>query len=238
MPSPTMPNPTCPVCGGTRFGEHNGRPTAACAGCGSLERGRYLWMLLKRLGLPEAGSTVVHFAPERFLFARFSGRRDITYEAYDKFPEAYPYGENAVRPFDLCTDTGSIRSESCDLIIHNHVLEHVPCKVEDVLAELKRMLRPGGSTVFSVPFRGDETAEDLDPGLSGEERRARFAQADHMRIFGRFDFVRFLDRHLGGNCLVDPCDVGSREEMIAAAIPPFRAGEVSGNSLFHYRKPD
>ncbi|MEM9023365.1 MAG: methyltransferase domain-containing protein, partial [Bacteroidota bacterium] len=72
-----------------------------------------------------------------------------------------------------------------DLVICNHVLEHIP---DDRLAmrELFRVLKPGGQAILQVPIglTLEQTIEDpsiTDPA----EREVRFGQFDHLRIYGQ-----------------------------------------------------
>jgi SAM-dependent methyltransferase len=75
------------------------------------------------------------------------------------------------------------RDASFDLIICSHVLEHVQ---EDGMAmtELRRVLAPNGVAVVVTPQNpGGPTDEDpsvRDP----RERKARFGQSDHVRVYG------------------------------------------------------
>jgi SAM-dependent methyltransferase len=50
--------------------------------------------------------------------------------------------------------------ESFDLIMSSHVMEHVPDPWQ-ALAEVRRVLRPGGRYVFSIPWRKDPLVETL-----------------------------------------------------------------------------
>lgn len=82
--------------------------------------------------------------------------------------------------------------ESYDLIVCNHVLEHVD-DFRKALKEMYRILRPGGSFVCSFPM--DPTIELLDEDSSvqtEEERVKRFGQNDHLRVFG-MKADRFLE---------------------------------------------
>jgi len=72
-----------------------------------------------------------------------------------------------------------------DLIICNHLLEHVP---EDISAmkELYRVLKKPGKAILQVPIskKLDITYEDFsitDP----KQREASFGQFDHVRIYGQ-----------------------------------------------------
>jgi SAM-dependent methyltransferase len=70
-----------------------------------------------------------------------------------------------------------------DVIICNHVLEHIPDD-RTAMAELLRVLRPGGFAVLLVPdpHKLERTIED--PDAPPEERARRFGQADHVRLYG------------------------------------------------------
>lgn len=74
-----------------------------------------------------------------------------------------------------------------DLIVAYHVLEHI---VRDAaaMAEISRVLRPDGQAILEVPLGGEETDESsmLAPPA---ERAVRYGQPDHVRLYGRADFV-------------------------------------------------
>jgi SAM-dependent methyltransferase len=180
----------------------------------------------------------VHFAPETFFIEHFTGRADIRYRAYDKYPEFYMNEKVPVTEFDLCTDLGKLEAVSVDLIIHSHVLEHLPCTAEPVLENMKRLLKPGGVMLFSVPIHGDHSVEGIDPALTAGETEMRARQGEHMRSFGRSDFPVTLARILGGDCLVRQKDHFDLRELEQAAIPIARSGEPTGKSVFLYRKPE
>jgi SAM-dependent methyltransferase len=207
-----------------------------CVGCGSLERGRYQWLVLqKRVVLP-AGAVIGHFAPERFFMDHFAGRRDVTYLAFDKHPRHYRHAEIEVRELDLCTDMETLPSASFDLLLHSHVLEHLPCEVAPVLRHMKRLLKTGGVMLFSVPIDGEFSSEGVDPPKSAEELSMRQRQGDHLRIFGRRDFPEKLAGILESDCLVRQKDVFTEDELMAAHVPIARKGEPTGKSVFLYRK--
>jgi ubiquinone/menaquinone biosynthesis C-methylase UbiE len=93
----------------------------------------------------------------------------------------YPYASNVIRA-DL-TDI-SLQENSVDLVICNHVLEHVP---DDALAmrELHRVLKPGGIAILQVPISTKLKLTDEDHRItSPEQREKRFGQYDHVRLYG------------------------------------------------------
>jgi Methyltransferase domain len=231
-----MPRATCPICKGGVFGVFNHRPRAICETCGSLERGRYQWLVLQKYISLKPGSVVVHFAPEAFFMAHFSQQPDIHYRAYDKYPKFYRNEKVPVAELDLCTDLHRLDPGSVDLIIHSHVLEHLPCMAEPVLENMKRLLKPGGVMLFSVPICGDVSVEGIDPALTTEETEMRARQGEHMRSFGRVDFPVTLTRIFGSDCLIRQKDHFDLLELEQANIPIARSGEPTGKSVFLYRK--
>jgi SAM-dependent methyltransferase len=62
------------------------------------------------------------------------------------------------------------------------------------LAEIRRVLRPGGWAMLAVPIaqKLDETREDA-AATTPEARERAFGQADHVRLYGR-DYPRRLAR--------------------------------------------
>lgn len=79
-------------------------------------------------------------------------------------------------------------SETFDVVICNHVLEHVPDD-RKALSELYRVLKKGGWGSIQVPMKDEITFEDLaitDP----RERDRLFGQDDHVRQYG----LDYLDR--------------------------------------------
>ena len=76
--------------------------------------------------------------------------------------------------------------DSFDVIVCNHVLEHIPDDIA-ALREIRRMLAPGGWALLMSPILVEKTIEDLtltDP----QERLRRFGQEDHVRRYG-WDYV-------------------------------------------------
>lgn len=88
---------------------------------------------------------------------------------------------------DLHFDVQHIPMEerSIDVVICNHLLEHV---VNDrlALAELYRILKPGGWGIMLVPEdRSRVTTFEDDTITDPAERTRLFGQYDHRRIYGR-----------------------------------------------------
>jgi len=158
------------------------RPNGLCPGCGSLERHRLLWIALNKqwdCGQFKQGGSMLHIAPEKALTNKFI-------DFFDYF-SADLDGRKAMMAMDI-TAIG-FPNDSFDAIVCNHVLEHVP-QDRKALAELYRVLKPGGWGSIQVPMEGETTEED--PSVTDPAVRTRlYGQSDHIRRYGT-DFVNRL----------------------------------------------
>ena len=227
----------CPVCNSEQFDSYGGRQQARCMSCGALERGRLSWIVLEKLDLLRPGVRMLNMAPEPFML--FHGAKAIgnSYRAADYDPDLFSKWKLPVAKLDLCEDLIGMAPNSLDVIMHNHVLEHIPCDVSAVLANLNRLLVPGGVHLFSAPILpGRFSEEDLNPILTPEERRRRFGQGDHLRIFGDGDFMSFIERAMPLDKLVDLSLLITEEELETAALSPDVFKSLNGNRVFAWRK--
>ena len=227
----------CPICGCTELVEANGRPAALCKGCGAYERTRLMWLVLDQLLEPRDRRDILHFAPERGLAARLSSLGGDGYRALDFEPAGFRIKDVEVERFDLCSDTRGLAGESVDLIVHSHVLEHVPCAVGAVVRNLNAALRPGGYHVFSVPIIGTSFEEDLGDGVSDEERRRRFGQEDHVRRFGREDARAMFTDMFGEDVHFTRLASLGADSLCGAGVPSAVLTEASSHTVFAWRKP-
>jgi SAM-dependent methyltransferase len=171
----------CPVCRRAighyfAFGRAR-RRNARCPGCGSLERHRFLWLYLERtLRLPARRLSILHIAPESGIRDRLAGLPQLRYASIDL------YRPDASLAMDV-TRLG-FRNERFDLAICSHVLEHVPDD-RTALAEIARVLRPGGRALVAVPLDLERpfTCETPEP-TTAARRLALFGHPYHVRICG------------------------------------------------------
>ncbi len=143
-----------------------------CPRCGSLPRTRRLWKLVA----PLLGSNVkiLHFSPSRVLYRKFKSLQTIEYLSTDFENEFLADQKLDIRQTGLSDD-------SFDIVICFHVLEHID---EDIkaMAELFRILKPGGQCFIQTPFKTGDIYEN--PAItSPEDRLQHFGQADHVRIY-------------------------------------------------------
>ena len=225
----------CNICGGTAFTDMPKRPNVRCTTCGSLERTRVAALYLNGADRPRAGDRVLHFAPERGLSQLLRTAAVGGYRAVDLDPARYP--DLGVDRFDLCRDVFSLTEESLDLIVHNHVVEHIECNYSVVLARLAKALTPTGVMLFSVPILpGDFTDEIMNAPL--EEKLKRFGESLHVRRFG----VNVLQQTLGMIFRIPAAyDLTGRFDeaaLVEANIPPHHWRSYTGTSIFRVTRDD
>ena len=87
----------------------------------------------------------------------------------------------------------NFENKSFDLIICNHVLEHIDDD-KKALNEIFRVLKPGGVALLQVPinFKRSETFEDQSI-ISRKDRENYFGQYDHVREYG-LDFKERVEK--------------------------------------------
>ena len=153
----------------------------------SLERHRLLWLYLKNeTEFFNAPIKLLHFAPEQAFYNRFKKLDNLKYTTTDlNSPLADVKADICNLPF---------QNDSFDVILCNHVLEHIPNDTK-AMQELYRVLKPGGWGIFQIPqdLKREKTFED-DTITDRKERARIFGQYDHVRIYGRdyFDKLRSI----------------------------------------------
>ena len=181
----------------------------------SLERHRLLWLYLKReTDFFRHPYSVLHFAPEQAFYKRFREAKNLQYTTTDlNSPLAEVKADICDLPFD---------SDSFDVILCNHVLEHIPDDGK-ALEELYRVMKPGGWGIFQVPQDLGREHTFEDPGITDkEERRRIFGQYDHVRVYGR-DFFDILRGH---GFVVDPVDYTQSMQPLDVDRYRLAAGEI------------
>lgn len=172
----------CPVCAKKYrkflpYGYGNLRQNALCPGCFSLERHRILWLYLnENTSFFTAPLKVLHIAPEQCFLKRFRNLKNLTYHTADLV--------SPIADFKCDIQNMSFKDNEYDVVICNHVLEHVPDD-NKAMSEILRVLKPGGFAILQIPadFNRQNTFEDnsiTDP----KERAEVFGQYDHLRVYG------------------------------------------------------
>lgn len=159
-----------------------------CPACGAHDRERHLMLYFDALDLWSRfdGARVLHIAPERKLRERIENLRVKQYVAADLFP-----ADDTIQRVDV-TDI-QFEDGAFDVVICNHVLEHVPDD-RAAMRELRRVLASGGIAVLQTPYSTRLESAIEDPGVDDDDARwLLFGQEDHVRLYGRDLFTRLAD---------------------------------------------
>jgi len=110
-------------------------------------------------------------------------------------PSGYYSGSLKFRPNTPRMDITNIPfgDNHFDLIVCNHVLEHIP-NDRMAMGELFRVLKPGGLAILQVPIslKIRDSREDARMN-TGDLRLQAFGQRDHVRIYAKVDYISRLE---------------------------------------------
>jgi SAM-dependent methyltransferase len=144
----------------------------------SLERHRLLWLYLKNeTNFFSSEKKVLHFAPEQAFYKRFKKMKHLDYVTTDlNSPLADVKADICNLPF---------KNDEFDMILCNHVLEHIPDDTK-AMQELYRVMKVGGIGIFQIPQDLSRATTFQDNSITDKKERAKiFGQYDHVRIYGR-----------------------------------------------------
>src|SRR5690606_23076407 len=80
--------------------------------------------------------------------------------------------------------TTLFRFNQYDVILCNHVLEHIPDD-RKAMQELYRVMKPGGWGIFQIPLDMQRSTTFQDDRITDPKERAKiFGQYDHVRDYG------------------------------------------------------
>ncbi len=163
------------------------RDNDQCPVCRSADRTRLMMLYLdKVIGAGTRPLRILHVAPDYGLYLWLKKRGNIDYVATDLDLTRYRHMENIQKadltnlPFD---------DASFDVVICSHVLEHIPDD-RAAMREILRVLKPEGAAMLMVPLATDGKGTEEEPTINdAREQERRFGQWDHVRIYGREDFI-------------------------------------------------
>lgn len=155
-----------------------------CPHCNSHDRERHLYLFMKELGLLSnlAGKNALIVAPE-INFVKKIYSKDFNLVCGDLHPEKYQHLN--INPFYRVDLTNpQFNDESFDIIIANHILEHI-IDYPKAISEIYRMLKPEGYAILQTPFSAAIYNNFEDYLIDTEPLRIKYyGQEDHVRIFG------------------------------------------------------
>ena len=165
------------------YGYGKQRENALSPGTLSLERHRQMWLYLQNeTDFFTKNYKVLHIAPEQEFLRKFKKMKNLNYISADLFS---PIVDVKADILDL-----PFQNEEFDIVICNHVLEHIEDDAK-AMSELYRVMKKGGWGILQVPMKNSlaKTYEDFsikDP----KERQKHFGQYDHVRWYGMDYFDR------------------------------------------------
>lgn len=188
-----------------------------CPCCGSLPRHRILTLWMESHIDELRGKRILYFAQEEAVRLWMKRNRLSAITA------------DLQAPADLCLDIENTQlpDESYDVIICNHVLEHVS-DYHKALKELHRIVTADGMIIISFPMDLKLDSVYEDSSIADEKGRIEhFGQSDHLRVFGR-DSASMLE---GFGFRVE--EIKSDDERIKPIIGP---ADYDYNVLWLLRK--
>jgi SAM-dependent methyltransferase len=196
-----------------------------CPYCRSHDRERHLKLYFDALDFWKKfeHANVLHFAPEKHIAHCIEACTPQRYVKGDLYPS-----RDGVEMMDV-TDIKE-PDKSFDVILCNHVLEHVPDDAK-ALKEIFRVLKPGGVAILQTPYspKLPQTREN-DPAITTDSQRLEFyGQEDHTRLYG----IDLMDRIAAAGFELKL----HQHNMLLKGVDSQRAGVNPDEPLFVARKP-
>lgn len=178
-----------------------GRRNVDCPFCFSSDRDRLVYHYLKSHFENPSVQTknVLHVAPEKPIWKRWN-KWNVKFTGIDKRTKGYKFTyQKSVLQADITEIP--LEDSSFDMVICNHVLEHIPNE-SAAIRELHRVLRAGGLAILQVPFSPIRTQKRVNSKLFKRMQRISWVgQHDHVRLYANepwndwlsygFEFVPF-----------------------------------------------
>ena len=160
-----------------------------CPHCGASDRDRLCACYLDKI-MPQQYTDdqikLLDIAPSASLSKFIGEKENIACTTADLFMEGVDVSVDI-------TNMPEVDSNSYDILICSHVLEHVNDD-KKALSELYRVLKPGGWGIIMVPIILAIDEIDEDPQVTDVgERWRRFAQYDHVRLYSKAGFVKRVE---------------------------------------------
>lgn len=161
------------------------RDNFGCPYCPAYDRERHLFMFFDKMNFWNqlADFQILHFAPEKNLSKKIDLIKPFNYVKADFNPK-----DSSIRRIDA-TDI-PYQNNTFDLVICNHVLEHIPDYLK-AIEEIYRVLKPKGIAVLQTPYSKILSKNFEDQNINTDSLRYFFyGEKDHYRIFSEQHFLK------------------------------------------------
>ena len=166
------------------YGEH-----VYCPRCFSKNRERLIIALLEHR-IDISSTSILHFSPEKYL------NRYLRKKAFVTTVDIEPGFYTNIDPKITFSDATNLAfaDESFDMVIANHILEHIPDDSK-AMKELWRVTKTGGSAILQVPY-SETLATTLEDSHINDpaKQEALFGQRDHVRIYEMNNYIHRLTK--------------------------------------------
>lgn len=160
-----------------------------CPVCLSNDRDRLYTLYINHF-FKNSGNRVfrlVDFGPSHGFSKWLKNHKNISYRSADL------YKMDVDDKIDI-TDMKLYKDGQFDIFICSHILEHVD-DPNKALSELYRITSQRGWGIIMVPLvKGLDTTLEDPSHQSDEERWRNYFQNDHLRLFGKTDFINAIER--------------------------------------------
>lgn len=157
-----------------------------CPNCLSTARERLVLFHLQQMKI--ADKSILHLSPEKNIYSFIATNNKVV--TADLQPGFYRSIDNQVQYQDATRLTFS--NVTFDLLIANHVLEHIPDDVK-AMREFWRVLKFGGQAILQVPYSTIIETTVEQPEMHNPAMQSKlFGQKDHVRVYALNDYVQRL----------------------------------------------
>jgi SAM-dependent methyltransferase len=169
-----------------------------CPNCLSTARERLIIALLKE-EFKIAGKKILHFSPEKNIYNFLKTNNEII--TADIEPLFYKSIDGKIKDEDATRL--SFNDNSFDVVIGNHILEHIPDDTK-AMAEIYRVLKPGARAILQVPYSEKNINTIEEPAINNPRKQcALFGQKDHVRIYSLNNYLYRL-KQVGFDVVIIP----------------------------------